>query len=273
MPASRQKILMCAPDHYGVQYVINPWMLGNRGRIDHALAVRQWSDLRKTLAAHTDVALIEPQPNVPDLVFTANAGMVLDKTAALSHFRFPGRQAEAPFFRAWFERNGFTLAPWPEDVFFEGAGDALLDRGQPLIWCGFGFRSDEAAGPLLESIFQRPVALLRLIDPRFYHLDTCLCPLPGGYLLYYPEAFDAAGQDLIAKNVTPEKRIAVGKEDASAYACNALDLGEYVFLNQASDELQKKLRAADFKPVIAPVSEFLRAGGGVKCLTLKLQEN
>ena len=134
-PNSRQKILMCAPDHFGVNYVINPWMLGNRGRINHALAVRQWNNLRDAVAAHAEITLIEPQPNLPDMVFTANAGMVLGNVAVASRFRYSARQGEEPFFCQWFEHNGFPLAPWPEDIFFEGAGDALLDRGQPLIWC------------------------------------------------------------------------------------------------------------------------------------------
>ncbi len=272
MPASKPKILLCAPDYFGVSYVINPWMLGNRGRIDHALAVEQWNGLRDTLAAHAEIVLIEPQSNLPDLVFTANAGVVLGKTVVVSRFRYPERQREEPFFREWFERNGFTLAPWPENVSFEGAGDALFDRGKKLIWCGFGFRSDEAVAPMLQKIFNRPAIGLKLTDPRFYHLDTCLCPLEDGYLLYYPEAFDDAGREQIAANVAREKLIAVSKEDAAQYACNAVDLDGHIFLNGASDELQKRLRQAGLTPVITPLTQFMRAGGGAKCLMLKLQE-
>ncbi|MGH6838108.1 MAG: dimethylarginine dimethylaminohydrolase family protein [Methylocella sp.] len=273
VPNSRQKILMCAPDHFGVNYVINPWMLGNRGRINHALSVRQWNNLKDAVAAHAEITLIEPQPDLPDMVFTANAGMVLGKLAVASRFRYRARQGEERFFRRWFEHNGFPLAPWPEDIFFEGAGDALLDRGQPIVWCGFGFRSDETAPAAHERIFKRPVIGLRLFDPRFYHLDTCFCPLEGGYLIYYPEAFDAASRAKIEAIIAPEKRIAVAKEDAERYACNAVDLDRHVFLNGASGELQEKLCAAGFTPVIVPLSEFMRAGGAAKCLTLKLKES
>ena len=164
-------------------------------------------------------------------------------------------------------RSGRTM------FFFEGAGDALLDRGQPLIWCGFGFRSDGAALPLLENVFKRPVVGLHLVDPRFYHLDTCFCPLEGGYLLYFPEAFADSSRAKIESAIAPDKRIAVSKEDAAQYACNAMDMDGKIFLNGASEELQKKLRTAGFAPVIVPVTEFLRAGGGVKCLTLKLVES
>ncbi len=272
-PNCRQKILMCAPDHFGVNYVINPWMLGNCGRINHALAVRQWNNLKDAVAAHADITLIEPQPNLPDMVFTANAGMVLGKLAVASRFRYSARQGEERFFRQWFEQNGFPLAQWPENIFFEGAGDALLDRGQPLIWCGFGFRSDETAPAAQERVFKRPVVGLRLVDPRFYHLDTCFCPLEGGYLVYYPEAFDAASRAKIEIKVAPEKLVAVAEEDALQYACNAVDLEGHVFLNGASEELQERLRAAGFTPVIVPLSEFMRAGGAAKCLTLKLKES
>ena len=219
VPNSRQKILMCAPDHFGVNYVINPWMVGNRGRINHALAVRQWNYLKDAVAAHAEITLIEPQPDLPDMVFTANAGMVLGKLAVASRFRYRARRGEERFFCQWFEQNGFPLAPWPEDIVFEGAGDALLDRGQPLIWCGFGFRSDETAPAAHERIFKRPVIGLRLVDPRFYHLDTCFCPLEGGYLIYYPEAFDAASRAKI------EAKSRAGKTDRRRQGrCRAIRL-------------------------------------------------
>ena len=155
MSKVRQTILMCAPDHYGVDYVINPWMEHNRGKTDGTLAQKQWAGLREALAKHADIALLPPQPGVPDLVFTANAGMVLGTTAIASRFRSPERQKEEPFNREWFKQNGFKLAPWPNNIFFEGAGDALLDRGQPVIWAGFGFRSDETSAALLEKLFGR----------------------------------------------------------------------------------------------------------------------
>src|SRR5262249_21288791 len=152
-----------------------------------------------------ELAFMQAQPGLPDLVFTANAGMVLGKTAIVSRFRSKERQGEEPFFRVWFEKNGFVVTEWPQDVFFEGAGDALLDRGQNIIWAGYGFRSAEGSPALLEKIFKRKTVPLRLIDPRFYHLDTCFCPLVGGYVLYFPHAFDAITQKAIADHVPPEK--------------------------------------------------------------------
>jgi N-dimethylarginine dimethylaminohydrolase len=269
---ARQKILMCAPDHFGVSYVINPWMEGNRGRTDTATARRQWGYLRDALAEQADIVLVQQQQDVPDMVFTANAGLVLGRKVAVSRFRMKERRDEEHLFRAWFAENGFDPVPWPDDAPFEGAGDALWDRGQPLLWAGSGFRSVEAVPALLEGFFGRPVAGLKLACPRFYHLDTCLCPLAGGYLLYYPAAFDAESREKIAAHVPPEKRIAVGEEDAFGFACNAVDLGGRVFLNYASTALQGRLKEAGFTTAVTPLSEFMKAGGGAKCLTLKLAE-
>lgn len=269
--SARQTILMCAPDHYGVDYVINPWMQDQLGRTDRALAHRQWDDLRQIASVAAEIALVEPQPGLPDMVFTANAGMVRGNVAVLSRFRSPERRGEEPFFRAWFERNGYSIAPWPQGVFFEGAGDALFDHGRNLIWSGCGFRSDAAAAPLLAKTFGCEAISIRLVDARFYHLDTCLCPLAGGWLLYYPPAFDAASLEKIAHWVPPEKRIAVGDADALQFACNAVELDGRVIMNGASPELQSRLRAAGFTPVLTPLSEFLKAGGTAKCLTLKLR--
>ncbi len=269
---SQQRILMCAPDYFGVHYVINPWMEGNRGKADHALAVKQWSGLKRAIEAHGEVVLIVPQPGLPDQVFTANAGMVLKEKVVVSRFREPERQGEEPFFQEWFAKNDFNIAAWPQDVSFEGAGDALLDRGQPIIWAGYGFRSAMSTPGLLEKTFHRRVVGLQLVDPRFYHLDTCLCPLEGGYLMYFPAAFDADGQKAIADIVPAEKLIEVDAADAEQFCCNALDLNRRVFLNGASESLQGRMRQAGFTPVLTPLSEFMKAGGAAKCLTLKLRE-
>ena len=272
MNAAQQSILMCPPYHFGVDYVINPWMQGQLGQTDRALALRQWDQLRETLSAYAQIALIEPQPGQPDMVFTANAGMVRGKLAVLSRFRSPERQGEEAFFQAWFEQNGFSLAPWPRQTRFEGAGDALFDRGQNLIWSGCGFRSDIAAAALLAKIFCCEAVPIRLVDARFYHLDTCLCPLSGGWLMYYPPAFDAASIAAIERRVPVDKRIAVDEADALQFACNAVDLGGHVIMNGATPGLQARLRSAGFTPVLTPLSEFLKAGGTAKCLTLKLRE-
>ncbi|MGA9526853.1 MAG: arginine deiminase-related protein [Terriglobales bacterium] len=269
---SQQRILMCAPDYFGIDYVINPWMDGNLGKSDHALAFEQWSGLKHAIEAHTDVVLIPPQPGLPDQVFTANAGMVLKEKVVVSRFRSPERQGEEPFFHEWFAKHDFNIAAWPADIPFEGAGDALLDRGQPILWAGYGFRSANTTPQLLEKTFHRRTIGLQLVDPRFYHLDTCLCPLEGGYLMYFPAAFDGDGQKAIAEIVPAEKRIEVDAADAELFCCNAVDLNRQVFMNGASDSLKARLRGAGFTPVITPLSEFMKAGGAAKCLTLKLRE-
>jgi len=248
-------------------------MEGQIGRTDIALARKQWQNLHDALGAEATIALIEPQHGLPDMVFTANAGLICGTMALVSRFRSPERQGEEVFFRDWFQKNGFALAPWPKNILFEGAGDALFDRGQPLLWCGYGFRSESQAAPLLEKLFGRRVVNLRLVDPRFYHLDTCLCPLEGGWLMYYPPAFDEDSQQRIAAAVPPERRIAAPEQDALNFACNAVDVNKRVFMNDASPILQAMLEQAGFTPVVTPLSEFLKAGGGAKCLTLKLVES
>jgi N-dimethylarginine dimethylaminohydrolase len=269
---SQQTILMCAPDYFGIDYVINPWMEGNCGKADHALAVKQWSGLKRAIETQTAVVLIPPQPGLPDHVFTANAGMVLEEKVVVSRFRAPERRGEEPFFEEWFAKHDFNIAEWPPHVSFEGAGDALLDRGQPILWAGYGFRSANTMPGLLERTFNRRAIGLQLVDPRFYHLDTCLCPLERGYLMYFPAAFDADGQKAITDIVPPEKLIEVDASDAEQFCCNAVDLNRQVFMNGASEPLQARLRQAGFTPVITPLSEFMKAGGAAKCLTLKLRE-
>lgn len=264
--------LMCPPQHFEVSYIINPWMEGNVAQGDHALAMRQWQDLRDGLAQVADVLEVPPAAGVPDMVFTANAGLVLKNRVVLSHFRHAERQPEEPLFEAWFEAYGMQVQHMPRDVPFEGAGDALLERGGDLLWLGYGHRTDVAAARLIAGWLDIEVQSLRLADPRFYHLDTCFCPLDGGHVMYYPAAFDAASQQAIERRVPTHRRIVVGEQDALGFACNAVNAGRHVFLNYASDALAQQLAARRFEVHRVPLSEFMRAGGAAKCLTLKLTE-
>jgi len=268
----QQTILMCPPDHFKVAYVINPWMEGHIANINDNLANRQWNGLRNAIEEHAKAILAPPQRDLPDMVFTANAGIVFGRQAIVSRFRCAERQGEEPHHRLWFAQNGFEIPDWPHDLPFEGAGDALFDREKELLWVGHGFRSDGAVPAVLGRLLGRKTVALNLVDPRFYHLDTCLCPLAGGYLMYFPAAFDETTRSIIEMLVPEGKRITVDEADALKFCCNAVDLNGCVIMNDASENLQNRLRSAGFTPVITPLSEFMKAGGAAKCLTLKLVE-
>ena len=263
---------MCAPDHYDVDYVINPWMEGNIHKSSRDRAVEQWQKLYHVLKEHAIVDLVPPQKGWPDMVFTANAGLVLGNSVVLSRFLHKERQGEEPYFQQWFEENGYTVNVLPKDLPFEGAGDALLDREGRWLWAGYGFRSELDSHPYLAKWLDIEVLSLRLMDERFYHLDTCFCPLANGYLLYYPGAFDSYSNRLIEMRVTPEKRIAIEEADAVNFACNAVNVEHIVIMNKASDTLKTRLANVGFQVIETPLTEFLKAGGAAKCLTLRVTE-
>jgi len=269
---SQIRFLMCAPDHYNVDYVINPWMEGNIHKSSRDRAVGQWQKLFHILKEQAIVELVKPQIGWPDMVFTANAGLVLGDNVVLSRFLHKERQGEEPFFKQWFEENGYTVHELPKDLPFEGAGDALLDREGRWLWAGYGFRSELDSHPYLAKWLDIEVLSLRLIDERFYHLDTCFCPLANGYLLYYPGAFDSYSNRLIEMRVAPEKQIAIAEADAVNFACNAVNVESIVIMNKASDALKTRLAALGFQVIETPLTEFLKAGGAAKCLTLRVTE-
>lgn len=266
------RILMCPPDHYDVDYVINPWMEGNIHKSSRDRAVEQWQKLYGVLKDLALVDLVTPAKGWPDMVFTANAGLVLGKNVVLSRFFHKERQGEEPYFKNWFEENDFTVYELPKDLPFEGAGDALFDREGRWLWAGYGFRSELDSHPYIAKWLDTEVVSLRLIDERFYHLDTCFCPLTGGYLLYYPSAFDSYSNRVIEMRIPPEKRIIVEEPDAVCFACNAVNVDSMIVMNQISDSLKNKLIAVGFGIIETPLSEFLKAGGAAKCLTLRVTE-
>ena len=269
----QSRFLMCPPHHFDVEYVINPWMQGQINAADQQLAGQQWTRFHSLLSECADVSLMTAVSGLPDLVFTANAALVHNQTAVLSSFRCPERQPEAQHYADWLEADGFTVKTLPAGTLFEGAGDALFDRGdKALLWLGYGFRSNAAVVPHLEDSIAVEIQQLRLCDPRFNHLDTCFCPLEEGFLLYYPAAFDAESNAAIEAHVSPNRIFAVTEDDAIHFACNAFNIAKKVILNHASSELEQWLLARGFEVIQTGMSEFMKAGGSTKCLSLRLDE-
>ena len=272
MARSAHVFLMCPPEYFNVAYIINPWMHGNLRKIDIAVAKQQWRSLYDLVTDHGTVRLVLPQPGSPDMVFTANAGLVKGKHFIVSRFRYPERQYEEPYFADWFMDRGYDVSLMPRDVPFEGAGDALFDRGEECLWMAHGHRSIPAAREVLAERLDMDVVVLKLVDQRFYHLDTCFCPLEGGFVMYYPPAFDDVSRASIESRIPADKRIAVDEADALEFACNAVNVDGTVIVNRASPAFVKALARKGFEVVQTPLSEFMKAGGSAKCLTLRLDE-
>jgi lysine-ketoglutarate reductase/saccharopine dehydrogenase-like protein (TIGR00300 family) len=267
-----ERLLMCTPEFFQVDYVINPWMEGNIARTSVNLAAKQWHEYRAILTNLAEIELIPPIAGLPDMVFTANAGLVLGRDAVLSRFLYRERRGEEPHFRRWFEQHGFRVHELPKDLPFEGAGDALFDRVQPILWAGYGFRTELDAHVLLAERLNVEVISVRLVDKRFYHLDTCFCPLERGFLLYYPPAIDARSNTQIERRLPGDKRIVLEEVDAIHFAANAVNIGDALVLNRASQTLKDRLSAVGFRVFETPLTEFLKSGGSAKCLTLRLSE-
>ena len=269
---SKDRILMCPPDNFTVDYVINPWMAGHAGSLDLDRAKAQWTTLRDSLGEYAEIVTMDAQPELPDMVFTANAGVVYGDKAIASHFMPHERRAEEPHFKKWFTDNGFDLLDLDDKIGFEGAGDCLHDRRGPWLWTGYGFRTEIEAHEEIRKFFDLELVSIRLTDERFYHIDTCFCPLTDGFLMYHPPAFDYDSRVAIESRIPPHKRIIVDTMDAGNFACNAVNIDDQVFLNEASGPLKARLMLAGFNVHEVELSEFLKAGGSAKCLTLKLTE-
>jgi N-dimethylarginine dimethylaminohydrolase len=257
---------MCPPDYYGIEYEINPWMSRSRGSTPER-ARRQWQALYDVLCSlGVDVELLTPQQGLPDLVFTANAGLVFEDHFFSSRFRYEVRARESPFFDAWFAARGFTVEHLPEDMFFEGAGDALFCGA--TLFAGYRIRSDMLAHQTIAKAINRQALALELVDPRYYHLDTCFCPLAPGQAIYHPPAFDEYGRKVLETNIP--LLLAVHESEAPRFACNAVVVGKNVVLNKGCERLACDLNTIGYEPISVELDEFLKAGGSAKCLTLRL---
>jgi N-dimethylarginine dimethylaminohydrolase len=258
---------MCPPDFYGIEYEINPWMSVRRPASPD-VARLQWERLYDLLSgpAGLDVLLLDPVKGLPDLVFTANAGLVRGSVFIPSRFRFPERRPEAPRFTEWFRRQGYEIRPLPGEHFFEGEGDYLSTGTES--YAGYRSRTDIRSHAAVGEIVGERVLSLELPDPRFYHLDTCFCPLGSGAVAWYPPAFDRYGRSVVEGHA--ERRIAVPEGEALRFACNAVVAGRAVVMNSGCPVLRAALEREGYEVWETELSEFIKAGGSAKCLVLHL---
>jgi N-dimethylarginine dimethylaminohydrolase len=258
-------VLMCRPDYFAVSYEINPWM-HTTVPVDRRLAIKQWEQVVRTYESlgHT-VEFVEPVLGLPDMVFAANSGLVVDNEVYLAKFRYPERAGEQVPYADWFNRHGFTVhAPTETN---EGEGDFAVVGD--VVFAGWGFRTDIAAHDELRARLQAKVVSLRLVDPRFYHLDTALSVLRDDNIAYFPGAFDAASQCVLRERF-PHALI-VDERDAEAFGCNAMSDGHHVIVSAQATGFVDALRSHGYDAIPIDTSELRKAGGSVKCCTLELR--
>ncbi len=273
-------ILMTDPEHFQVSYAINPWMRPGVWAADaagHRRAARAaFEALRDALGeAGARVETMPGSPGLPDMVFPANAAVVLGRRAVMARFRHPERQGEEAPFRAAFEglvERGLLdeVVTLPEGCLQEGAGDCLWDAGRRLFWVGYGPRSTLAGGRAVCREFGREIVPLKLVSERFYHLDTCFCPLSGGEVLFYPPAFSEKSLWQIRQVVADEQLIAMSEEDAARFCVNAVCIGRTVVMASATPELGRLLADRGYMLRDLDLSPFILSGGGAFCMTLRL---
>lgn len=265
-----ENILMCRPDFFKVSYEINAWMAGNIDKAVNKKAEDQWGFLAETISRLAEVQLIDPVVSLPDMVFTANGALIHGNKAVVARFSPVERQPESAHFLKWFEKKGFEVLELPENMPFEGAGDALFDTGttHDRLWAAHGFRSSLASHAWLAKTLDIEVLSLELVNPHYYHLDTCFCPLDTGHVMFHPDAFSTESQLLIIEKIG-DRLITVGEEDAKNFCLNAVNVGKTIILNKATEALKIRLQRKGFVVKETPINEFMKAGGGTKCLTLR----
>ncbi|MFY1573641.1 dimethylargininase [Verrucosispora sp. WMMD703] len=265
----KRTYLMCSPEHFAVEYAINPWM-DVTAPVDAELAVKQWDRLRETLVGlGHEVHLLVPEPGLPDMVYAANGAFMVDGTVYGAQFKHQQRAAEAATHRAFYESQGWRfIAPNETN---EGEGDFayLPEAHGGLILAGHGFRTELPAHAEAQEALGRPVVSLRLVDPRFYHLDVALASIDDGNIVYYPGAFSAASQRVLAQ-LFPDAVLA-DDEDALAFGLNLVSDGANVMLNSEATRLAGRLKAGGYTPVPVELAELKKGGGSVKCCIAELR--
>ena len=264
-----RRYLMCEPKYFTVEYSINPWM-DPTAPVSAELAVKQWSELADTYRRFGHrVDTIRPVPGLPDMVFAANSGTVVDGRVLGARFCAAQRTAEADHFRRWFLDHGYRDVVMPKSI-NEAEGDFAWTGA--LLLAGTGFRTDPSAHAEAQEVLGVPVVSLQLVDPRFYHLDTALFVLAEGrdaHIAYYPEAFSPGSQRVLAR-LFPDAIIA-NAADAECLGLNGVSDGRNVILPMEATHLAERLIHAGYEPTFVDISELRKSGGGPKCCTLEIR--
>jgi N-dimethylarginine dimethylaminohydrolase len=272
--------LMTDSSHFEVSYKINPWMTPEAWRQDETHNRAQAREAQQRLAAAlrqagARVAVMEGVPGLPDMVFPANAAVILNKRAFVSRFRFHERQGEESHFLAELKRleelgalSGVAQAP--KGCWQEGAGDCMWDATRQLFWAGFGPRSALKSVAVIKDYFGVPAVPLELISGRYYHLDTCFVPLSGGEVLYYPPAFSKLALSTIREHVPAHALIEASDEDAERFSVNGVNIGREIITAEPSQKLKDELKERGYSVTPVPLRPFIMAGGGAYCMTLRL---
>lgn len=260
------KYLMCSPMHFGVNYEINPWM-SLENKVNRQEALTCWQKLHHyVIRSGGYVEYMSPAENYPDLVFTANAGLARGNKVVLSNFKYKERQGESLMFRSRFRVLDYEIYELPRNMNFEGAGDALFAGDK--LFAGFGFRSDKIAYTRISELLDiKSIIFCELIDPRFYHLDTCFCPLNADHALFFPDAFH---ENSILRMKEFINLIPVTVEDALKFACNSVILDKTVLMPMGTSMAKLVVESLGFTVIEFEMDEFIKAGGACKCLTLQL---
>lgn len=264
----RNKFLMADPYYYKVVYKINPWMIPEKWNQLECYAIDSWKKLVSFIKEiGGKITILPSYYDVPDFVFTANLGIILDNKILLSKFKYKERQKEEKYFKEWAEKQNWQIQE--QEYIQEGAGDCIYDPYRQMFWFGYGQRSNEKAKYLISYYFDKPLTSLELINPNFYHLDTCFCPLPNGEILYYPKAFSKKSLVRL-KEVEKDFLIEINDEEAFLFSANAICIDRTIIIGNTSNRLKKILQNKRYEIKEIDTKPFIMSGGSVACLTLKL---
>ncbi len=263
------RILMCRPDYFDIEYEINPWM-NIRCKTNSKRAVEQWEKLYKTIeSCGAKISLVPPAKGLPDMPFTANAGLLYKGKIILAHFKVIERQGEVAYFNDWFEKAGFKVVNRPgrdqSSYFYEGAGDSL-PAGDKLF-VGYGFRTERKFYEETSYFDQNKLVYCELVNPYFYHIDTCFCPLNDKQAIWFPNAFSPDSQKRMQAAI---ELFPVVEDEAKRFACNAVVLDKHIILPSGCPKISATLEKLGLKTHACDMDEYLKAGGACKCLTLRI---
>lgn len=261
------EILVCASDYFRIDYEINPWMSIENNSVKSEVLIQYRKLIDNFSKAGIQFHGIEPHQDFPDMVYTANLGFIDEKKFIKANFKHKERRGESKLAERYFNSQGYKVYSLPDKIFFEGEGD-LLKTGD-TYFLGWGKRTMKEAIPYFKDILDGELIDLELVDPYYYHLDTCFAPLNESTAVINPNSFTKKGLETLYKKFNTI--IETSAEDNKVLACNMVINKKNVVVGEGvSNTFKSTLAAHGFTVFETPMSQYIKGGGSVKCCCLTL---
>jgi len=270
-----RRVLLCPPTYFTFQPIneITRKVLADGETADLEAFRREHEGFVAAYQeAGVQVELIEPDPDLPYMVYARDFGACLAEGALIGKFREPIRQGEELHYERKLRELGVPIIGKITRGSFEGGDFWMLD--ETTVVHGVVARTDWEGLRSAQEILEPYGYTVRGvdIDSRFLHLDMAFNIVAPGVAVVATDTLP----EFFLRMLRKRKFELVETPAAGVFKhyCNIQALGDgRVLTFAANKDVNAKLRALGLEVITADIWNILKGGGGPHCMTFPLRRD